>query len=55
MQAYDQAVVSASKIISQAITSDLNCVIDNGLELDDQITKFSIRSLCRKPLKLRMK
>ena len=37
MQAYDQAVVSASKIISQAITSDLNCVIDNGLELDDLI------------------
>ena len=27
MQAYDQAVVSASKIISQAIISDLDCVI----------------------------
>ena len=26
MQAYDQAVVSASKIISQAIISDLECV-----------------------------
>ena len=43
MQAYDQAVVSASKIISQAITSDLNCVIDNGLELDDLITDISRR------------
>ena len=43
MQAYDQAVVSASKIISQAITSDLNCVTDNGLELDDLITDISRR------------
>ena len=36
-------VVSASKIISQAITSDLNCIIDNGLELDDLITDISRR------------
>ena len=43
MQAYDQAVVSASKIISEAIISDLDCVIDNGLELDDLITDISRR------------
>ena len=43
MQAYGQAVVSASKIISQAIISDLDCVIDNGLELDDLITDISRR------------
>ena len=43
MQAYDQAVVSASKIIYHAIISDLDCVIDNGLELDDLITDISRR------------
>ena len=41
MQAYDQAIVSASKIISEAIISDLDSVIDNGLGLDDLITDIS--------------
>ena len=43
MQAYDQAVVSASKVISEAIISDLDCVIDNGFGLDDLITDISRR------------
>ena len=43
MQAYDQAVVSASKVISEAIISDLDCVIASGLGLDDLITDISRR------------
>ena len=41
MQAYDPAIVSASKIISDAIISNLDNTIDQGLALDDQITDIS--------------